>query len=306
MPEKVELVFNNPSNLKELIDKFTASLRRKKSLTYYNLLNSGNLKSLKDIPPPTQRSYPAKAALLESTDYGPPELYESLKRESPNGYIIGIGAGGILSFVNCFLTGDHIKGLVMVDINPHVVAAGRIMVEDLKDSLNAEDFTNRFFRCSLKDYLKKEKEISLPDKHLKLGLQKWISDNSPIFGTQPMNAYTRSINTNRPTLEPEIIDVPRIVIDNYPLLQSLARSGKIAALYANITNPELVNKIKNLPDFETSLNIIYLTNFLSFGNCLIDSLHSFDNPNYPPFYISGQTLKIHRTFQKALDNSHPK
>ena len=78
------------------------------------------------------------------------------------------------------------------------------------------------------------------------------------------------------------------------MLRNLATTGKIATLYADITNPEVVKAITELPDFQTSQNVIYLSNIIDFMSGFgrnpdkiesFKSLKPFENAVKPPIFI---------------------
>src|SRR5437762_41166 len=84
--------------------------------------------SVKDLPFNPKEPF-FSAAVLYTLDYAEYGFVESLRACNPDGYIIGIGAGGIFYYINCFAQGTAPKGLIGIDYDPHVVAAGLVMID---------------------------------------------------------------------------------------------------------------------------------------------------------------------------------
>ena len=109
----------------------------------------------KSIAPRINRSNDLPALLITSDGFYRSYFDEVKSTYHPDGYVVGVGVGGILPLLLCFDEGVLPKGLIMVDHNPHVVVAGKIMAQELSAAQGYQEFLQRFFQCSSEDYQKK-------------------------------------------------------------------------------------------------------------------------------------------------------
>lgn len=61
------------------------------------------------------------------------------QKESPNGYVIGIGAGNVFRMLELFPEGQIPKAMILFDIDPYVVELGQRYIEQLKRTQSEED-----------------------------------------------------------------------------------------------------------------------------------------------------------------------
>lgn len=90
-------------------------------------------------------------------------------------------------------------------------------------------------------------------------------------------------------------DVIFEVMNNFELLHKLAMEGNIAVVFADLTNKEFIKTVKELPNFQSSTNIIYSSNikeimqmtknknFSTFDTAL---LKSYNDARFPPIHIN--------------------
>lgn len=50
------------------------------------------------------------------------------------------------------------------------------------------------------------------------------------------------------------------MVNKFDVLKEMARSDNIAVIYSDFTNPDLITSIRDLPGFQGSRNIIYMSN----------------------------------------------
>lgn len=80
------------------------------------------------------------AAQGRTNEAGNPILFEKTRNQeqAPNGYLIGIGAANVFSMLEAFPEGVIPKAILLFDIDPQVVAAGRQIIEGLRNDLEAQ------------------------------------------------------------------------------------------------------------------------------------------------------------------------
>ena len=260
-----------------------------------------------DISPNLTR-YGGLAALFTSSDQVARPFFDRTKTLNPNGYIVGVGAGGIFALLDCYSCGQLPKGIVVSDINPFVVAAVRVMREDLIKSSTANEFVERFFQCSDAEYRKKQERVKSKDKNLKNGIKRWTLDSST-----PMEEWRRMEVRGQNTFS-DSITVPYIVGTNFLKLQELAKSGGIAACYADFMNPDFIDSVRQLPDFVESRNIIYISNVIDLhrtstsdyrDGSYFSRLRRYEIDKYLPIFVCAprvrnDLLQSERTFLDVL------
>ena len=106
-------------------------------------------------------------AFLITSDRINTDILTKVKDREPDGYLVGVGFGGLLTFLNCFSSEKKPKGIIAVDINPQVVIAGRFMIEMLKTSNTHTEFIDRFFNADKNTYIREFIRIGKEDKKVK-------------------------------------------------------------------------------------------------------------------------------------------
>lgn len=232
------------------------------------------------------------------------ELFERrLRSHNPNGYIVGVGAGGIFTHLDGFTAEHQPKGLVMVDINPQVVATGRILINRLTESDNPNELEYSLFGMDQAEYEAQLASEGRKDPTLDRGLRKWQIKAAP---PHAKNRSMRSLPESR-----TIPYVPALLTQHFKTLKKLAIEGRIASVYTNFRNPDFIEAVKSLPDFQTSRNIIYTTNIIDItkgpqGIRDFEDLAKYDNENFPPIFVTspmslGNSMQIARSFEELTD-----
>lgn len=53
------------------------------------------------------------------------------------------------------------------------------------------------------------------------------------------------------------------MVNKFDVLKDMARSNNIAVVYSDFTNPDLIASIRDLPGFQGSTNVIYMSNIVN-------------------------------------------
>lgn len=250
---------------------------------------------------PRERSYQWSAAILGSTDYASPDFKKALAGENPNGYLIGVGAGGILALIESFRTAPI--AIIATDIDPNVVATGRILVDVLKTADSFEDVVANFFKLSGEDYESKIRKITEADPALAQGFARWQTDRNDT----PMDAWDNA--QNFPEKYSRSINVPAVIERNFLVLRQLATEDKIAFCYADITNKGFIDFLSDLPEFNNSTNVIYLSNAIALPGAKINSYkgirkveHTSERCVYAHRPMGDSELQISRSVEAIIDS----
>lgn len=205
---------------------------------------------------PKEKTYKWTPALFYSSDAITLDFQEKLSSEEPNGYLIGVGMGGIFSLIESF---SHPPlGIIAIDIDPHVVIAGRLFVESLRDSGSFEELVENFFTISEEDYQDRVDELLKQEKFLSKGVRRWKKHSWQRDLHTPMKTWVDNLNSvggarNR-------IKVPNVIEKNFDILRNLARNNKIAVGLADISDNHILDIFRTLPSYNQSTNVVYLSN----------------------------------------------
>ena len=209
-----------------------------------------------DVSPLLFLDLPGWPAILRVGEMAESDFFERIKDQHPDGYIIGVGAGVIFSMIEGFDDETQPRGIVIVDVNPGVIAFAEVLIDELRASSSSEDFEKRFFHQSKDEYQDKFKAKVAGKKNRRFHDQIQICKDLENFRNAPSELW----QDQKYVLRPDMIPVPKLLVQNFSVLKRLADSNNITAVYADITNPQLVQTIRSLPDFNSLVNIIYLSN----------------------------------------------
>lgn len=268
----------------------------------------------KDITPKDIK-YTGMAAILTTSDSANEHFYADVRAMQPDGYIVGIGMGGILSFLEGFTDGTDPKGIIAADINPFVVAAAKLFTSELLSTTDPTSLLKQLYLKNPETYHTQLDLIARESKSLHKGFKQWRHDDyyPPRLKAQefedtvhgrwsPDIAYSSYVNNTYP-------HIPSVIFNHFDQLQQLARSGKIATFYTDFRNPDFIDAVSSLPDFSHGTNIIYTTNSI---DChmkypLTDirsftPLAQYDNPSKKPIFVAATkpswVMKTARSFSE--------
>lgn len=203
------------------------------------------------------------AAIRGTNEAAPREFFEAVQAENPDGYLVGVGAGNVLTMLHCFPDGAVPKGVVLADIDPKVIVAGKLMVKKLNQSETAEDFDKKFiylskdqFFAEISSLIEQESNPVLKQRLSLIPKEEWDlfwGDNTGAY-----ESYRAEWNPYKYQGSP--LNVSSGIRNKFPVLKQLAKADNIAVVYADFTNPALVEMVTELPNFRDSTNIIYLSN----------------------------------------------
>lgn len=196
-----------------------------------NLINEEIKK--KELKPPEFKSEGASSFSSTNERINPEILHEIQNSENaPDGYLVGVGVSNIFSLLDTFPEGKIPKGIVLINIDP-------------KATKQAEDFV---------DYLKQGKLVS-------------FAGGSPSTYYDSKSAFARKDNDSQKSYEEQAyhegekqVDTSAVILRHKELLFKLAKEGNIAVLQQNILDQNLIEILDRLPGFQTSNNVIYLSN----------------------------------------------
>jgi hypothetical protein len=218
-------------------------------------------------PPPFIGINTFEPALLRSSDLIPSHFFEEMKNNPPDGHIVGIGLGSIISTLDAFPEGVEPESLTIADVDITVALAGKIFIKNLKSSTDAEDFDKQMFHVSAGEYDAEIEKIIDADPELKKAYTAWqneairkprLVENLTNLGLGPRpidighdDPYVSKVGT---------VNVRNEVKKHYKLLKKMAEEGKISISYADFTDPDFLNRVAQLPGFKDHRNLIFLTN----------------------------------------------
>ena len=157
------------------------------------------------------------------------------------------------------------KAILCVDVVPEVVVAGRVFVRLLSQS---EDFSSmrasfanetilaqtyqKVVNAESNDEVKKRLQtVSVGD------LKKWFTF---VLDSQPL--WEDGFRQTSPLGDRQRVNDLAVLRDNFKMYHTLAHEGNIGVGYADMTNSAVLNTVKDLPDFTSSRNVIYMSNVI--------------------------------------------
>ncbi|HKI01849.1 MAG TPA: hypothetical protein VKK31_07720 [Thermoanaerobaculia bacterium] len=208
-------------------------------------------------------------ALLVTNETTPADFFTDVRSAfAPDGYVYGPGCGNILAMVEAF-PGTP-RGLVLVDVDPAVVWAGKIVVAGLSRHDTAEGFVGEVF-CGGPEALERIQEEVLAAEASAVLVRQMRSQRERLrksfavltagFSLGPADAG-RLLAEWASYYPPQgtIVPVRTFVARNYAKLRDLARRGDIAVLPGSIFDPRLIAAVAALPGFAGARNLLYLSN----------------------------------------------
>lgn len=227
-----------------------------------------DLSSLSDenLPLCIKNAYGA-AGILSTNEDLPDDTIDQVKHSEhpPNGYVFGAGMGNILSMQLLYLDGQIPKAILCCDVVPEVVVAGRVFVRLLAQAKDFprlyDSFTNetvltqtyqRVIDNESNDEVRKRfQTVTIQD------LQKWFQ-----FVVNKQSLYGEGFREASGISNDQTINELVLLRDNFDMYHTLAKEGNIGVGYADMTNPAVLSIVKELPDFEASRNVVYMSNVI--------------------------------------------
>lgn len=231
-------------------------------------------------------------------------FFEAVQARNPDGYIVGVGAGNVFTMLHCFREGSLPKGIILADLDPAAVLVGKLLIRQLKASSTVDEFNSNFFNISAFDFgtvtrsiLDEESDLALQKAWREFPAEKWSKIWQELGKREPLE--WKAIRSYK--YEGQNIDVVGATLDRFSTLKQLAEEDNIVIVYADFTDPNFITTVRNLPDFNDSTNIIYLSNIadhITYRGTQLANIRVFENlkayqaSSKPPIFIDtlGQKL----------------
>ena len=222
----------------------------------------------KGSPPSLSAEDTGTAGAFVTNEWAPPSFVDSVRsKKIPNGYLVGPTVGSIFSLLDLYSQGESPKGIIVTDINPEVILLGKMFVRGLQMYPTFEDMQRALFNIYRTDLAQKiftEVVQSEENSILKEKFQSISQDRLLILIKQMANSYENDHYNKTPDVfynnENRTINVTAAIQKHYTMLRNFALQGKMAMLYADLSDPVILSEIQKLPQYTTSTNIVYLSN----------------------------------------------
>lgn len=261
------------------------------------------------IPPNVKDIFTTKdRALLATNEYASEDFFKAIRARQPDGYIIAVGCGMSLALTKCFPKGVIPKGIILADIDPYVAATVGAFFEELKTSKDTVDFDKSFLGLDVYDLTDKIRAYveNKGDDLLKQRLTDVMGKDRNFYWRDFFSRFEDNWKERTFGREKErgkgTFDVYQAINTNFDVLKSVATNDALSFQFADFTNPVFIEAVAALPEFNTSTNIIYLSNIadhLIYGNqnsnlALIRNLERYQAGSKPPIVIDSlQSLFYH-------------
>ncbi len=210
----------------------------------------GGLQQIFDARKPTLPRYDnltGTPAALCTNEVAPAGFVEAVRKMKPDGYIIAAGAGLSFALPSFFPEGVAPKGIVIADINPGVVAVGRVFVEELQKSSTFDKLHKDLLGLTFSEI--KAKAIKLAE-----------TDPDREYSRRAVDALSSQHRMLIGATSPDSVDIVGAVRENFDLLRKLAKGGNIVVNFADITDPDFISTVQSIPDFSEGTNMVYISN----------------------------------------------
>lgn len=195
-------------------------------------------------------------AIMGTNETAANGFFEAVQDKNPNGYIVGVGAGNVFTMLHCFKEGVMPQGMILADTDPRVVAVGRLFIKKIKDSKSGDEFKQKLSQLSFDEFQSEIEKILGKEKsqHVKAEWEKILDQ------LQKDMDYPLKWSDGMYKHEGQRIDVFGAILAKFEVLKKLADSDKIKMTYCSFTKREFIGTVKSLPGFQSSINLIYLSN----------------------------------------------
>lgn len=220
---------------------------------------------VENLPPIFEESMGVSGLLATNEDLNDSLIEQTrLAGNPPDGYIFGAGFGNILTTTLLYPKNQLPRAILAVDVLPEVVLTGRIFTSLLAET---KDFST--LQSGLKDksvlrqqynrVLEGEQNITVKERFKKTSFEKVKDEIKSVLSREylPGEGIKQSAFAGK-----ERVSVIAVIRDNFDALQQLAKEGNIGVAYADMINPQVLDVVKTMPDFNHLRNIIYMSNVI--------------------------------------------
>lgn len=218
-----------------------------------------------NLPPIFEESMGVSGLLATNEDLSDSLIEQTRQAENPpDGYVFGAGFGNILTMTLLYPENQLPRAILTVDVLPEVVLTGRIFTSLLAET---EDFST--LQSRLKDesvlrqqynkVLENEQNITVRERLEKASFERVRDEIKSVLSREylPREGIKQSAFAGK-----ERVSVIAVVRDNFNALQQLAKEGNIGVAYADMINPQVLEVVRTIPDFNNLGNIIYMSNVI--------------------------------------------
>ena len=254
------------------------------------------------------------AGILGTNEQSDGEIFRdaSQGQSAPNGYIIGPTVGNIFTMLKAFNPRVPPKGIVVVDVNPQVIGAGKILERLFKTNGDYSSFRKMLrdkgaVRNIWREVLREEKDpyvqsqlvaVLFFDLYEELNARSYKDEGTPFAdrnGTLRLNAIGSGSQ--------RAIAVGAAIRESYAIIHDLAVKGNFVLVLGDLLDPEIQLILTNLPSYQRLRHLIYVSNIADIvseidldGLLKMQSLDGFGNGNIwvDSLRSSGYRLRLHR------------
>jgi hypothetical protein len=208
-------------------------------------------------------------ALLVTNEITPAGFHDGVRETAaPDGWIFGPGCGNVLAMIEAF--GGPPRGFVLVDVDPAVVCAGRMLVTALRRYPDVASFSAGFFCGGRETLLALENEVlaAEPSPSLRAAMngqreRLWRSLATLTGGFSQRSGDAASLLAEWAAYYPpagQVVPVRTFLARSYDRFREIAVRGDIVVLCSSLFHPILLDAVAALPGWRGSRNLIYLSN----------------------------------------------
>ena len=221
---------------------------------------------VENLPPIFEKSMGASGLLATNEDLSDSLIEQTRQAENvPDGYVFGAGFGNILAMTLLYPENQLPRAMFTVDVLPEVVLTGRIFTSLLTE---AEDFSS--LQLGLKDesvlrqqyskVLENEQNTTVRERLEKTSFERIRDEIKSVLSREylPKEGIKQNADAGK-----ERVSVIAVVRNNFDALQQLAKDGNIGVAYADMTNPQVLKVVRDMPDFTNLKNIVYMSNVIA-------------------------------------------
>lgn len=283
----------------------------KRSLNISHTLQEGLTRLEMDVPEIETRGVPAIIGTNETVGRS---FFEAIQAKHPDGYLVGVGSGSAYSMLHVFEDGVTPKGMILVDIDPKVVAIGRLLIQNLNDSNTAADFRRNFFGMPEEVFNQQLQKMIVAERNLALR-RRWEATNADTWHKVWTDLSKREAleweDIRAYEYEGQNIDVVGAILAKFDILKQLANEDNVTTVYADFTSPEFIEAVRSLPGFDSVTNVIYFSNVVDHitqrgtqmrNVTVMNLLKAYENPAHQAIYIDtlGQGLNYFLRARNSL------
>jgi len=253
-----------------------------------------------------------RLAALATNEKVDNNLFRAIRNHKPDGYIVAVGSGMSLSLPLGFNKDTPPRGVVLVDVDKHVIAYTKAFVNAVSQTKDWADFYNRFYRDPIglaQNFLENDPDsqeaLKTMDDYKRRSMEKQIAMSVGEFNHR-------------------ISDEGRLGIDNvlsatYDIWKKLTIEGNVAVVHGSLIDEAVIDTITHLPEYQTSTNLIYLSNIADhivrskswegctqYLNSYLQTLARYSPKEYPGLFLD--TLRGYNYWlrvSKGVPNIYP-